>query len=173
MMKKVVFLFLATTILFANNAKADDWDDMTQSQAKKVMGYLKKNPFVLDYCDCCSGTDVFLLKIISTESVICSWNTEKFSVKAKALKIGQLERFDFPSAYRTKSMNEEIDYIISMNYTFVYSKVGKWAVPLFKMVAYEKDRNHVCAGATRFPDPADGNDIKDASYKIWFDKNVK
>jgi len=172
-MKRAIFLFLAISVFSINNVKADDWDDMTSSQAKNVQSYLKKNPFVLDYCDCCSDAEVFLLKIISTESITCSWNAEKFSVKAKAIKIGQLERFTFPSAYRTKPMNEEIDYIVSMNYTFVYSKVGKWAVPLFKMVAYEKDRNHVCAGATRFPDPSDGNEIKDASYKIWFDKNVK
>ncbi|MCB9232115.1 MAG: hypothetical protein H6581_10650 [Bacteroidia bacterium] len=166
-MKKILFS-LSLLILIAQTSFADAWDALTPEQAEEVVTYLIRNPFILDYCDCCDNGDVYLLKVLRADIVPCSWDDEKKSVVVQAVQIGQLERNgSYPSAYRCQPLNEKVEYTITMNYTFVYSACGNWAVPFFKEVAYPE--NHVCAGATRFPDPAE-NDIQDRDYKAWFEK---
>ena len=168
-MKKVLFTLLALSFFVI--AKADAWDDLTQKQAKAVQSFLKKNKFVLDYCDCCNDSEVYILKIEQAELVPCSWNAEKFSVKTSAVRIAKLEtNKGEPSAYRAVGMSERVDYVITMNYTFVFSKAGKWAVPFFKEVAY--DRDHICKGATKFPNPAENEKIADSAYIKWYAKNI-
>ena len=154
-------------------AKADPWEDLTEKQANAVTKFLAKNPFILDYCDCCESGDVYLMKVVRTKIVPCSYNEAKKTVVAEVVRIGKLEVAEggVPSAYRTTAVSEPPqDFIITMNYTFVYSKRDKWAVPFFKAVDY--DQNHICKGATRFPNPFDNNDIKDEDYQKWF-KNKK
>lgn len=168
-MKKIILLIVAVSTFLV--AKADPWDDLTESQAKAVVAFLKKNPFVLDYCDCCDNPEVSLIKIVKAEVVPCEWNAEKFSVRALSWTIGKLEvNGDTPSAYRAEGSMAPTDYIIMMNYTFVYSKTGKWAVPFFKEVAY--DRDHICKGATKFPNPKENPGITDAEYIAWYAKNI-
>lgn len=149
---------------------ADAWDDLSAKQAKMVTKYLAKNPFILDYCDCCDNSPVYLMEVKSSQIVHSEWSEGKFAVKVNAFVFGQLERESYPTAYRVESMNETKEYTITMNYTFVYSKYGKWAVPFFKMVDY--DREHVCAGATRFPSPKDNKDIHYQPYVNWYNKYV-
>lgn len=170
-MKKIILLIFSLLLIF--QAKADPWDNLTYKQAVQVSDYLKENPFILDYCDCCDAGDVVLLKVIETEIVPCEWDAGSKSVKVTAKKIGKLKRNgSYPSAYRIENMNEETEYIITMNYTFVYSECGKWAVPFFKVVDY--DNEHVCCGATRFPDPKDNPGIVDQDYIAWFEeKGIK
>jgi hypothetical protein len=170
-MKK--FLFLCMITLSLTKAYADPWDNLTVEQATEVIKYLNENPFILDYCDCCDSSKVYLLKVVSSAIVPCEWDNEQKSVKVQAIRIGQLERtVCYPSAYHTKAMNENVEYTIQMNYTFVYSDCGKWAVPFFKVISYSC--NHICAGATRFPDPHENNDIRDQEYIKWFDeKGIK
>ena len=169
-MKNVFLLFVAT--LFITNAKADPWDNLTQVQAEEVVEHLKTNPFILDYCDCCDGSETYLLKVLKTEIVTCNWDSEYKSVQVTAIKIGQLERGETGpvSAYRVKGMEEETTYTIYMNYTFVYSECGNWAVPFFKEVEYDNYGAHVCTGATRFPNPEDNQEITDKEYIQWFEK---
>ena len=76
--------------------------------------------------------------------------------------------------YHTDLVNEEerfLTYTITMNYTFVFEPKMKWAVPFFKVIPYSN--NHVCKGATVFPDPTQkGVQIADAEYAAWFAKNI-
>jgi hypothetical protein len=165
-------LLLFCSVIFATfTAKADPWDDLTVTQAKAVVAFLKKNPFVLDYCDCCENPEVSLIKIVKAEIIPCEWNPQKVSVRALSWTIGKLEVYsDTPSAYRTQPQMTPTDYLITMNYTFVYSKAGKWAVPFFKEVPY--DRDHVCKGATNFPNPKDNPGITDLDYIKWYKKKI-
>jgi hypothetical protein len=169
-MKKLFLLFVAT--LFITNAKADPWDNLTQAQAQAVVQHLKTNPFILDYCDCCDGSETYLLKVLKTEIVPCEWDENYKSVKVTAVKIGQLEREATgpATAYNVVGMNELTSYTIYMNYTFVYSACGNWAVPFFKEVPYNDTNDTICMGATRFPNPADNTEITDAEYIKWFEK---
>lgn len=166
-MKTIIIIF--SMFLLSTNLKADPWDNLSYEQANAVVYFLKENPFILDYCDCCDEGDVILMKVIEAEIVPCEWDASSKSVKVKAIQIGRLERNgSYPSAYRTEYMNEEHEYIITMNYTFVYSECGNWAVPFFKVVEYKNE--HVCCGATRFPNPTHNEGIKDQDYIAWFDK---
>lgn len=149
---------------------ADSWDNLTVKQAKQVKKYLTKHPIILDYCDCCSRPQVFLMRVISSEIIPCSWSKEQKSVSVVAKRIGQLEVNTYPSIYRVSNMADTVAYTISMNYTFVYTKKGKWAVPFFKTVPY--NQNSVCAGATNFPNPNDNEGIKDVFYMDWYRKFV-
>ena len=170
-MKKTVILIIFCFLL--TNAIADPWDNLSYEQAVQVSDYLNENPFILEYCDCCDIGDVILMKVVKNEIVPCEWDNSSKSVKVTAIQIGKLERNgSYPSAYRVEYMNRETEYIITMNYTFVYSDCGKWAVPFFKLVDY--DNEHVCCGATRFPDPDHNAGIKDQDYIEWFkEKGIK
>ena len=66
----------------------------------------KANPFILDYCDCCDGSETYLLKVLKSEIVTCDWDDNYKSVKVTATKIGKLERGSTGpvSAYRVKGM---------------------------------------------------------------------
>jgi hypothetical protein len=168
-MKKYLFLMLCTFLAF--QVSADPWEDLTEKEAKAVVKFLKTNPYILDYCDCCGSGDVYLMKVVSTEIVPCSYAEGKKSVIAKVVPLGKLETDadGTPSAYRVEKMSDAVEeLIVTMNYTFVLDKKNKWAVPFFKVVPYSQ--NHVCKGATRFPNPADNPNIKDTGYKAWFKK---
>jgi hypothetical protein len=169
-MKKLLLLAILSCSL--TTVLADPWDNLTPAQATAVVKYLKENPFILDYCDCCDSGSVYLLKVLNTQIVPCEWDNSQKSVKVLALRIGELERIgSYPSAYRTKGMSETVEYTITMNYTFVYAECGKWAVPFFKVVSYSN--NHICAGATRFPNPEQNDDIQNEEYIKWFkDKGI-
>jgi hypothetical protein len=171
-MKKLFFVLLSMVIV--TFATADPWEDVTQEQAEQIVNHLKLHPYILDYCDCCGSGEVYLMKVLSTEIIQCSYDEEKKTVVAEVLKMGKLEVYDgSPSAYRTEAVEEaEVEsFVISMNYTFVYSACGQWAVPFFKEVADE--RNHICNGATRFPSPFDNEIVlDDPLYIEWFVENI-
>jgi hypothetical protein len=172
-MKLLLSLLLA--VGFSLGANADAWDDLTKEQATALAAFLKKNPYVIDYCDCCDPGDTYLMKVISTEIVTCEWNPEKFSVKAEVIKIAKLEHTDVGLNEHTAApLGEAGKATIYMNYTFGYDKVKKWAVPLFKLVSYEADRNHICKGGTNFPQPTNNSGKElDAGYTKWYSKAIK
>jgi hypothetical protein len=171
-MKLYRFLLIAFLAISTFTASADAWDDLTMAQAKKVQAYLKKNPWILDYCDCCDPGDTYLMRVVSSEIVTCTWEPSKYSVKVNALRVAKVEVNDSGiNEHNAVPMSETVSYTIFMNYTFAYDKAGKWAVPLFKKVAY--DRDHVCKGATKFPKPTNtaGNQLSN-EYTKWYSKRV-
>ncbi|UKN01707.1 hypothetical protein K6119_18445 [Paracrocinitomix mangrovi] len=169
-------LLLIVIVLFSVNiAKADAWDNLTEKQAKTVVKFLSKNPYIFDFCDCCGNSaSVYLLKVKSTEITKCDWDDKQFSVKAKAQRISQMQwAGNGLDNYHTSEINEEVDFTVTMNYTFGYDKGMRWAVPLFKLIDY-KPNAHVCVGATVYPDPS-GQSVKvsDSEYKTWYASKVK
>lgn len=172
-MKKLFFMLLSMSILTA--VTADPWEDVTQEQAEAIVKHLEMHPYILDYCDCCGEGDVHLLRVVSTQIVECSYDAEKKTVLAQVVSMGKLQRSGgSPSAYNVEAVEDDMPYelVVSLNYTFVYSACGQWAVPLFKEV--HDERNHVCNGATRFPSPFDNEVVlDDPSYIEWFVENVK
>lgn len=170
-MKSLLFSFLVLTSIIA---QADAWDNLTIKQASQVEKYLKKYPFIYDYCDCCNG-DVYLMKVNAIKTVPCSWDAAQFSVEVDAERLTRMQYSgNGLNNYHTDAVSEEerfITYTITMNYTFVFEPKMKWAVPLFKVVPYSN--NHVCKGATVFPDPTSkGVQIADAEYAAWYAKNI-
>ena len=104
--------------------------------------YLEAHPFILDYCDCCGSSDVYLMKVIGIEMVECTYIEEKKPVFATVIKLGKLKMNEgILSAYGIEAVDDaEVEsLIIMMNYAFIYSACGKWAVPFFKEVDYYRD----------------------------------
>lgn len=166
----LTFLAVFTSIV----AKADAWDNLTHDQAVKVVHFLEKNPFIIDYCDCCGvGESAFLLKVKSTEITECVWDKKLFSVKVKAKR---LTKFKITKQgiddYHTEFADAEVEYTIFMNYTFVYDHHMKWAVPFHKVVDYPNN-GPICFGATIYPNPKDdGVMIEDLDYIAWYEKHI-
>lgn len=168
-MKQILILL---TVLISFTLQADPWEDISKDQAKQIVKYLKKYPIVLDYCDCCDDSKDFLLRILETNIVPCSYDEAKKSVKVRAIRIGQLDRKNKGSAYNVTGLNDTVDYTISINYTFVYTSDGNWAVPFSDIIPYRL-QNEGCKGATYFPDPLHNKKIKDNFYINWYNKFVK
>ncbi len=154
------------------NLLADPWEDINEQQAKQVKKYLAKNPIILDYCDCCSDSEIYLLRVLKSDIIPCDYNSKKKSVKVKAIRIGQLDSKVRASAYNVIGMNDTVEYTISINYTFVYTEDGRWAVPFSDIIPYRL-KNEGCEGATSFPDPLHNKEIKDTFYINWYQKYVK
>ncbi|MEO9532091.1 MAG: hypothetical protein ABJG68_06805 [Crocinitomicaceae bacterium] len=158
----------------ASFARADQWDNLTHDQANKVTHFLNKHPFIIDYCDCCGeGESAYLIKVISSEIVPCEWDKKKFSVIVKGKRI---TKFQVSSRgiddYHTDPIDQEVEYTIYMNYTFVYDHHMKWAVPFHKIVDYPNN-GPICFGATIYPNPAHkGVHISDEDYKTWYAKHI-
>lgn len=167
-------LLLIAALLFTSFAAlADAWDNLTMDQAKKVQKFLTKNPYIIDYCDCCTEADVYLMKVVSTEIIACSWDQSQYSLKANVIRLAKLPNYgDGLNQFNAEKMNETASFTITMNYTFGFYKKLRWAVPLFKLLPY-KD-NHVCKGATNYPDPITTNKTElDAGYTAWHSKNIE
>ena len=163
-MKKTLLItflafFASTTALFA-----DPWDCMTEDQAKELIKYLKKNPFVLDYCDCCDAgsreqdnTKLMghLVKIESMEIVPCSWDETQFSVNVNSTTVlasGYIEKGNFiPEKAAADDVRFYSDsWAIAINYAWNYN--GGSPVRLYKKISYTAD-DFDCGKPKKFPDP--------------------
>ncbi len=170
-MKYILSFLLCLSITVS---KADAWDNLKEKEAKKTVKFLKKNPYIIDYCDCCTGSEAYLLKVVSAEIVTCDWNSEDVSIKLKVKKVARLETTGSGiSKYRAEPINSDDNYKITMNYTFGFDKKMKWAVPLFKLVDYGYYDNHICMGAGNYPEPTlnDGTVIN-KDYQTWYNKYI-
>lgn len=165
----VILLLSAATI-----SKADAWDNLTHSQAKSVAHFLKKNPFIIDWCDCCGNEDpAYLIRVDSTAIVPCSWDKKQYSVVSYGERIC---RFHYANVglddYHTVEKKEQVEYTIYMNYTFAFDQHMKWAVPFYKLLDYHLD-GPVCFGATNYPNPQDsGVKISDKDYLRWYAQHI-
>lgn len=170
------YLLLSFLILATVAVKADAWDNLTLAEAEMVQKKLNKDPFVFDFCDCCSDAPVYLLKVLSSEIVTCSWDETKYSVKINATRIGKFGR-DGVKVDWTKTIEFDasesrlVDYTIYMNYTFMYKKPSKAALPVAKVVPYHYEHQSFCEGIVEFPNPAKhAIEINDADYQKWYKK---
>ncbi len=160
---------------------ADPWDNLTKKQAEETVEYLKKYPFILDYCDCCDhsgeyATEVFLMRVISTEIIPSDWSDGDFSVRATVQKIAQIPYLENgPDLSKATAANSLEEYIILMNYTFGFHPETKKAVALFDVIDYDKyGEADYCKAPTPFPNPAKLKKyFKDKAYCSWYKKNVK
>jgi hypothetical protein len=163
-MKNFVLTFVLTFFTFIGFVSADPWEAMTESEAKELMAFLKKNPYVFDYCDCCDevarqydNRKAFghLIKIEKMEIVPCAWDESRFSVnivQSKILAIGNIEGGKFVVAQPNE---EDIDsyrkpWPITLNYSWTI-KSGK-ASRLYNNINY-KEEEVKCGGISEFPKP--------------------
>jgi hypothetical protein len=173
---KIKFLFLLLVIPVLT--WADSWDNLTLEQANKAVALLKKHPFIFEYCDCCDysgefATEVYLIKVNSTEIITCEWSPEYYSVKVKGIRILQMPYSENGiNKGKLKASSEEADYIVSLNYTYVFDSKSKKAVHLFEVVPYN-NQERSCKGSALFPDPLKSKVITDQQYIAWYEKNVR
>jgi hypothetical protein len=179
-MKKLALLLILAFFTAIGSIHADPWEAMTETEAKELMAFLKKNPYVFDYCDCCDkvareydNRKVFghLIKIEKMEIVPCSWDESRFSVnivKSTILASGNIEGGKFVSS---KPGEENIEtykkpWPIALNYSWTI-KSGK-ASRLYKNINYEEDEVK-CSGLLEFPKP----DKVPANFKKAYQKFLK
>lgn len=167
----LVLLLLCPTLLWA-----DPWDNLTLQQAEQVEAFLKTNPYIFDYCDCCDAegeyaTKVYLMKVTSTEIVTCDWNPEYYSVQADVVVLAEIPYTPAgPQMNAPRISRSEDGLKITMNYTWGYNAGQRKAAPLYSIVPYdvygEQDPNSgYCRAFTTFPDP---RLIKDQEYTNWY-----
>lgn len=181
---------LAFLYLFSHNIYADPWEDLTLDEAEEVKAYLKKNPFILDYCDCCNykgeyAAKVFLRKVRSYKIVPCDWAEGKYSVKTITKRIAQLpyseSGVDYSNPVKASGLDETS---IDMNYTWSFNKDRGAVLPLYSSIDYHQCQARNCQGdiqrnigqcrkPTYFPNPFRHPDvIIDSDYKEWYSKTV-
>ena len=167
-------LGLIILLSISHLGRADAWDDLTESQAHAVVRFLQHNPFIIDYCDCCGPNEpAYLIKVESSEIVECSWDKKKFSVTVKGRRITRFQLTEKGiDDYHTDPADREVEYTIYMNYTFGFDHHMKWAVPLHKLINYDKE-GPICFGATNYPNPV-SHEIKitDDDYFTWYEKHI-
>ena len=180
-MKKILFLFMLLSPLYAS---ADAWDNLTYEQAESVQKFLNNTPFILDYCDCCDfegeyAAKVYLMKVISTEIIACEWDNAFYSVKAKVEIIAELTYTENgPDVSKPLKVSREDELIITMNYTWSYSKEQAKVIPFFNIVPYDiygenEQTSGSCRNYTDFPNPFKTNDvISDNEFRDWYKKNI-
>lgn len=120
-MLKFVIGFLLL-MLAANAAFADPWDCMTKDEAKALVAYLKKNPYVMDYCDCCNqdGTTAQLLYIQKAVVKPCEYDAERFSVEVTALVLSE-NTVNKEGSIMTSQANAQMpssQLLLSLNYHY-------------------------------------------------------
>jgi hypothetical protein len=178
-MKHITFILILFTSTFAC---ADAWDNLTLEEANAVVAELKENPYIFDYCDCCSHsgeyeTSVHLLKVIKTEIVQCSWSEEHYSVKIGFEIIAALNyTAKGPNIKKLKQYSgAEISDVLYMNYTWTLDRDSKLASPFFNTVDYSTyGESTACKKDFPYPLPKAVSKVsKDKEYASWYRDNVK
>ncbi len=177
--KLIAVLFFCFTFF---TVIADPIEDMTMEEAKNLVKYLKDNPYLVDYCDCCDrnpgGERIFasLIRVSNTEIVPCTYDESRYSVKLTATVIaggyidkkGEMENIEFQGHV----YENEYDYptLATLNYHFTYQK-GK-VIRLGDAIKYEIDRAYNCNPLTAFP-PAKNMGEFQKPYQKFLKKNGK
>lgn len=175
-MKKLAIVLMFICPLFS---WADAWDNLTKEQALKVQEYLKINPYIIDYCDCCSfkgefATEVYLSEVTSTEIIACDWDPTYYSIRAKVeilAKIPYQATGLMISAPEILESSNEIT--ITMNYTWGYNDEYQKAAPLYTTIPYaiygeQNKASGSCRPLVDFPAP---KKIKNRAYKKWYKRS--
>ena len=174
-MKKILLLLL----MISSYSWADPRDNFTLKEAQDLSLLFKYDPFIVDYCDCCSyegdyAVKVHLMKVISSEIVSCEWDPEFYSVKVKVEILAQIpyneNGLDYNSPIKITKRQEEL--IVNANYFWGFKELFfKNApivplVPLDAILKYQDEVNYGdCRAITNFPDP---RKINDKQYGTWY-----
>lgn len=161
-----ISLFLA--ILFVPNfLKADPWDCMSKEDAEELMVFLKKNPFVLEYCDCCDEPTAYLVRIQRMKIVPCHWDESQYSVAVVRYRItamGYMEDRQFKQIQQTadpealKLYGNAEYYTPTLNYSF--SRQNGKPTRLNTQTGDDRSDDIGCGGIQAFPAPKTLKKIK-------------
>lgn len=176
-------IIITLTLLLSFNSLADAWDNMTYSEAEKVVTELKQNPFIFDYCDCCDydgeyATTIEFLKVTHTEIVECNWNPEMYSVKVTSELISTIQFSAKGPVIDKMTVQNDNNYssTLFMNYTWGLNKETKKATPFFNIIPYDYygDENKPCLYEFEYPTPRQLKKTKKIQgYKKWWKSNIR
>lgn len=162
---------------------ADAWDNLTYAEAEAVVVELKQNPFIFDYCDCCShdgeyATSIEFIRVTETEIVACEWNNEMYSVKIKAHVIATVAHMSYGADAQslTKKIDNNYETTFYMNYTWGFNSNSKGASPFFNILDYNYygDENTPCKQLFNYPTPKElKKTVKVKGYKKWWKSNLR
>ena len=177
MTKRIVSVFLLFFLAFT--AFADPTEDMTIEEAATLVSYLKDNPYIVDYCDCCDdlkpgGERVYakLILVEKAEIIPCTYSPEKFSVILHGTVVagGIVNEDGRMTGVEIQGYAYELDNgepaLAALNYHFAYQN-GK-VVRLGKVV--EVNQDYACNPLHFFPSHKELGDFG-IPYKSFLDKN--
>lgn len=176
------YLYLLIALFVAQLSFADTWDNLTIEEAEAVVFDLERNPYIFDYCDCCSNTGeyattVHFLKVVSTEIIPCEWDDAFYSVRAQSIVLaGVFYSNDGPDISQlTVPIEPEMNELIFMNYTWTLHPEKKLATPFYNVIVYDYYGvdNEPCKPEFNYPTPNQLKLVsKDKGYKKWYKKTV-
>lgn len=180
-MKKILFslLLCCSSLLFA-----DPIEDFSLADANRIVAFLKENPFMIDYCDCCNEVlsegeapiEAKLIRIIEREIVPCEYNAERYSIRitGEILAKGIIENKKMTNIHvLPRDEAEEYNTLLSANYFFCADKrkIGQLGMITQDDKLYKE---YKCGGISGFPAPsALANIISMEQYVKWYRKNAR
>ncbi len=181
-MKKILLLSLCCLSL---QLSADPWNAFSKKNAEAMMEYLKQNPYVLDYCDCCDAdgkyaAEVYLMKVLRVYMVASEWSDGKYAVKMEVRRIAKIPYYDANGVEPENAMkaDEKVETVdLTMNYTRGFSRSTKLATHFHELVEYEHFNNNElrnCREAVAYPNPFEADcKFYDRDYMEWYRLNFK
>ncbi len=166
-MLKKLLVFFVMGLIAHGIALADPEDCMSKSEAETLLTKLKKERYIIDYCDCCADGDpsvtANLLFIKKMSIVSCEYDTERFSVRMETQLVSSFsiknQRYAGNATYAGNSMEFAL-----LNYQFFFTNKKASHLGFLVRADYEAPN---CSGLQGFPSPAMVNDKK---YAAWFKK---
>jgi hypothetical protein len=178
-MRYSVFFALIASFIFIQTVKADPWDCMSKEDAETLVEFLNKNPFVMEYCDCCDNQTAHLVRIRKMKIVPCHWDESQYSVAVVRYTIaamGYVEDGEFvqvmqePDPEDLKLYGNAEYYTPTLNYSFSRQK-GK-AVHLNTQTGEDRSDDVGCEGLKAFPQPKKLKKIKGCwAYRRFYRRN--
>jgi hypothetical protein len=173
MMKKLLSCLVFIMVFGVSQSWADPEDCMSKEEAETLVKKLKKERYIVDYCDCCDDAsengDVTanLLFIKKLSIVSCEYDDARFSVKMETQMLSSFAvnegKYMGKATYEVNSM----EYAL-LNYQFYFT--NQRAPQLGYLVRNDEYEAPNCSGLDTFPNP---EMVGDKKYQSWYKKKSK
>lgn len=174
-MLKQVFKVLLILIFAPLSLLADPIDWLSPKEAKAVVEYLKKNPYIVDYCDCCDAPEGALIRVTSTKVVPSPYGDDgSYSVEitGEVVFYGKIQNGTMVGL-EERSADSPLGNV-TMNYHWAYTngKIRRMGAAVDYSGEYDFDCENQL---TSFPSASDykSKNANVSAYKKWYKKTVK
>ncbi|MBR9919722.1 MAG: hypothetical protein GYB31_02720 [Bacteroidetes bacterium] len=165
-------LYVLLPFFFASFClSADPLEDLTYEEAQQLISHLQLDPYIIDYCDCCSDGPDYIIRVSDLSIEAAEYGARPYRVRAKGTYIYELQRSENGYFSIKDSKKGGFEDIIWTNYSFAFDPEDKMAHPIGQVLGIRESGN--CNPDAHFPAPDQLRlQQSDPGYHQWYQSRI-